>query len=155
MAVNSREELNAGVFENETIDIAHYLGIIKRYAFRIISLAIAFTILVALLVMRMTPMYTSTTTILVEADKANVVSIEEVYGLDTKRKDYMQTQFEILQSRQIAERTVESLSLWNNEDFMPAKEEPGIVDQIKASLLEALPFLPQEDPKELTEEQKP
>ena len=153
MAVNSREELNAGVFENETIDIAHYLGIIKRYAFRIISLAIAFTILVALLVMRMTPMYTSTTTILVEADKANVVSIEEVYGLDTKRKDYMQTQFEILQSRQIAERTVESLSLWNNEDFMPAKEEPGIVDQIKASLLEALPFLPQEDPKELTEEQ--
>ena len=135
MAVNSREELNAGVFENETIDIAHYLGIIRRYAFRIISLAIAFTILVALLVMRMTPMYTSTTTILVEADKANVVSIEEVYGLDTKRKDYMQTQFEILQSRQIAERTVESLSLWNNEEFMPAKEEPGIADQLKESVV--------------------
>lgn len=37
MAVNSREELNAGVFENETIDIAHYLGIIKRYAFRIVN----------------------------------------------------------------------------------------------------------------------
>ena len=33
MAVNGREEFNAGVFENETIDIAHYLGIIKRYAF--------------------------------------------------------------------------------------------------------------------------
>ena len=153
MAVNSREELNAGVFENETIDIAHYLGIIKRYAFRIISLAIAFTILVALLVMRMTPMYTSTTTILVEADKANVVSIEEVYGLDTKRKDYMQTQFEILQSRQIAERTVESLSLWANEDFMPSNEEPGIIDELKATLVEALPFLPQDEPKELTEEQ--
>ena len=74
MAVNGREEFNAGVFENETIDIAHYLGIIKRYAFRIVSLAIAFTILVALLVMRMTPMFTSTTTILVEAEKLNYVT---------------------------------------------------------------------------------
>ena len=153
MAVNGREEFNAGVFENETIDIAHYLGIIKRYAFRIVSLAIAFTILVALLVMRMTPMFTSTTTILVEAEKANVVSIEEVYGLDTKRKDYMQTQFEILQSRQIAERTVESLSLYNNEEFMPVDEGPSLFDELKARIVEALPFLPQEEPKDLTEEQ--
>jgi len=153
MAVNGREEFNAGVFENETIDIAHYLGIIKRYAFRIVSLAIAFTILVALLVMRMTPMFTSTTTILVEAEKANVVSIEEVYGLDTKRKDYMQTQFEILQSRQIAERTVESLSLYNNEEFMPVDEGPSLFNELKARVVEALPFLPQEEPKDLTEEQ--
>lgn len=153
MAVNGKDEFSGSAFEDETIDVAHYLGIIKRYAFRIVSLATAFTILVALLVMQMTPQYTSTTTILVEAEKANVVSIEEVYGLDTKRKDYMQTQFEILQSRQIAERTVESLSLYNNDLFMPAEDEAGIADEIKQKLLEVLPFLPQEEPVELTDEQ--
>lgn len=151
MAVNSRDELNNGVFENETIDIAHYFGIIKRYAFRITSLAIAFTILVALLVMRMTPMYTSATTILVESEKANVVSIEEVYGLDTKRKDYMQTQYEILRSRQVAERTVESISLYDNPVFMPVEEGPGFIDNIKAQAAEVLPFLPQEEAVILTE----
>jgi succinoglycan biosynthesis transport protein ExoP len=151
MAVNNREELNNNVFEDETIDIAHYFGIIKRYAFRIVSLAIAFTVLVALLVLRMTPMYTSATTILVESEKANIVSIEEVYGLDTKRKDYMQTQYEILRSRQIAERTVESISLYNNADFMPADEGPGMIDSLKSFASEFLPFLPQEEAVVLTE----
>jgi capsular exopolysaccharide synthesis family protein len=154
MAVNSREELHNGMFENETIDVAHYLGIIKRYAFRIISLAFAFTILVALLVMRMTPLYTSTTTILVEAEKANVVSIEEVYGLDTKRKDYMQTQFEILRSRQIAQRTVESLNLYDNANFMPEEDESSVADSIKEKLAELLPFLPQEEDKVLSPEEE-
>ena len=104
--------------DNELIDLGHYLGIIKRYAYRILLLAIAFTILVAILVLKMTPLYSSSVTLLVEAEKANVVSIEEVYGIDTNRKDYMSTQYEILRSRQIAEKTVDKLSLHENINFM-------------------------------------
>ena len=153
MAVINRDDVNHGVLDSETIDIAHYLGILKRYAFRIVSLAIAFTILVALLVMRMTPLYTSSTTILVDSENANVVSIQEVYGLDTKRKDYMQTQYEILRSRQIAERTVEGMNLHLNDKFMPPEEGPGIVDSLLDSAKDMLPFLPQEEVVERNEAQ--
>ena len=135
---------------NELIDLGHYLGIIKRYSIRILLLAIAFTVLVAILVMKMTPLYTSSTTLLIEAEKANVVSIEEVYGIDTKSKDYMATQFEVLKSRQIAEKTVESLSLYDNADFMPEENETSLV----SDLAEMFPFLPQKEKVELTEEQK-
>lgn len=135
---------------NELIDLGHYLGIIKRYSIRILLLAIAFTVLVAILVMKMTPLYTSSTTLLIEAEKANVVSIEEVYGIDTKSKDYMATQFEVLKSRQIAEKTVESLSLFENADFMPEENETSLV----SDLAEMFPFLPQKEKVELTEEQK-
>ncbi len=146
MAVKITEDTD----NNELIDLGHYLGIIKRYSLRILLLAIAFTVLVAILVMKMTPLYTSSTTLLIEAEKANVVSIEEVYGIDTKSKDYMATQFEVLKSRQIAEKTVESLSLYDNADFMPEEDETSFV----SDLAEMFPFLPQKEKVELTEEQK-
>ena len=146
MAVKITEDTD----NNELIDLGHYLGIIKRYSLRILLLAIAFTVLVAILVMKMTPLYTSSTTLLIEAEKANVVSIEEVYGIDTKSKDYMATQFEVLKSRQIAEKTVESLSLYDNADFMPEENETSFV----SDLAEMFPFLPQREKVELTEEQK-
>ncbi|MBT3137045.1 polysaccharide biosynthesis tyrosine autokinase [Alteromonas sp. ALT199] len=146
MAVKITEDTD----NNELIDLGHYLGIIKRYSLRILLLALAFTVLVAILVMKMTPLYTSSTTLLIEAEKANVVSIEEVYGIDTKSKDYMATQFEVLKSRQIAEKTVESLSLYGNADFMPEENETSFVSEIA----EVFPFLPQTEKVELTEEQK-
>lgn len=146
MAVKITEDTD----NNELIDLGHYLGIIKRYSLRILLLALAFTVLVAILVMKMTPLYTSSTTLLIEAEKANVVSIEEVYGIDTKSKDYMATQFEVLKSRQIAEKTVESLSLYDNADFMPEENETSFVSEIA----EVFPFLPQTEKVELTEEQK-
>lgn len=146
MAVKITEDTD----NKELIDLGHYLGIIKRYSLRILLLAIAFTVLVAILVMKMTPLYTSSTTLLIEAEKANVVSIEEVYGIDTKSKDYMATQFEVLKSRQIAEKTVESLSLYDNADFMPEENETSFV----SDLAEVFPFLPQKEKVELTEEQK-
>lgn len=146
MAVKITEDTD----NNELIDLGHYLGIIKRYSLRILLLAIAFTVLVTILVMKMTPLYTSSTTLLIEAEKANVVSIEEVYGIDTKSKDYMATQFEVLKSRQIAEKTVESLSLFENADFMPEEGESSLL----ANIAEVLPFLPQKEKVELSEDQK-
>lgn len=134
---------------NELIDLGYYFNIIKRYSFRIIALSLAFTLLVAVLVLRMTPLYTSSTTLLIESDKTNVVSIEEVYGIDTKRKDYMATQYEILKSRQIAEKTVEGLSLYSNDIFMPVVEKngPSLLSRVKT----LLPFLPQAEPITLTD----
>ena len=146
MAVKITEDTD----NNELIDLGHYLGIIKRYSLRILLLAIAFTILVTILVMKMTPLYTSSTTLLIEAEKANVVSIEEVYGIDTKSKDYMATQFEVLKSRQIAEKTVESLSLYENADFMPEENDSSLL----ADVTEIFPFLPQKEKVALTEEQR-
>jgi capsular exopolysaccharide synthesis family protein len=153
MVVQSKDEVVNGIVENETIDIGYYAGILKRYFFRVILFALVFTGLVALFVMRMTPLYTSSTTILIESDKTNVVSIEEVYGLDTKRKDYMQTQYEVLSSRQIMEKTVDALNLHENDEFMPEETGPSLLSQVKSSIKDLLPFLPQEEVVVLTPEQ--
>lgn len=119
MSIKMRDQLQANILDDETIDFAHYWQVFKRYAGRIILLAVLFTILVALIVMKMTPIYSATASLLIESQPANVTSIEEVYKSDTSRKDYMQTQYEIIQSRQVAARAVDELDLSNDAVFMP------------------------------------
>lgn len=154
MAVNNMDDAGQKTTDMDTIDVAHYFKIVKRHTLRIVFLAIAFTVLVALLVFRMTPIYSSSATILVDSENTNLVSIEEVYGFDSNRKDYMQTQFEILRSRQIAERTVKKLNLHKNADFMPSEDDKPLMTSLKETLAEVLPFMPQKIEVERTEEQQ-
>lgn len=155
----TKGQMEAKLLESDTLDLAQYWQTIKRYFWRILSLAVLITILVALIVMSITPQYSATATLLIESDQAKVLSIEEVYGIDSSRKEYFQTQYEILKSRQIAEKVVEKLKLYEHPTFDPEYESnqsgfiASSVDSIKELIIESLPFLPQKDVVELTEEQ--
>jgi succinoglycan biosynthesis transport protein ExoP len=153
---NNNEEERLVLTKN--IDFEQFWLPVKRYVWRIISLAIFITILVALIVMSIQPSFKATTTLLIESDQAKVTSIEEVYGLDSTRKEYFQTQYEILRSRQISEKVVRSLKLSSNPLFNGTAKKQSLFSTIsqsaKQSLRELLPFLPQKEIIELTEEQQ-
>src|SRR5512132_142422 len=53
-----------------------------------------------------TPVYESTTKLLIEAENPNVVSFKEVVDEQGAKLDYYQTQYNILQSRTLARRTI-------------------------------------------------
>ena len=63
------------------------------------------------------PVYQGKATLLLESESANVVSIEEVYGLSGANREYYQTQYEILSSRAVAQRVINQLNLSNHPDF--------------------------------------
>ena len=104
-------------------DIQYYLRILNRYRWRILSLAVVLTLLATVLTFTIAPTYKATATLLIEAEKANVVSIEEVYGIDSGRQEYFFTQFEILKSRRIAERVVDKLKLATHRKFIIEKSK--------------------------------
>ncbi|REL31953.1 GumC family protein [Thalassotalea euphylliae] len=104
-------------------DIQYYLRILTRYRWRIFSLAFVLTLLATVLTFTIVPTYKATATLLVEAEKANVVSIEEVYGIDSGRQEYFFTQFEILKSRRIAQRVVEKLKLATHQEFIVDEDD--------------------------------
>lgn len=147
------------LFDTDVIDFTQYFLTIRRYIWRILGLAIFLTILAILVAFSITPKYNAKVSLLIEAEQANVLSIEEVYGLDSSRKEYFETQYQILRSKQIARRVVERIDLHDNEFFNKteiAENKSGIlttIGNIKNSLKNALPFLPQEEAKEYTEEQ--
>lgn len=156
MSIKMRDQIQANLLDDETIDFTHYWQVFKRYSGRIILLAIVFTVMVGVIVMKMTPQYSAKATLLIESQPANVMSIEEVYNADTTRKDYMQTQYEIISSRQVARMAVEELELADNAIFMPpATEDNALIAKVKSWVSSLLPASDEPAAKApLTEEQK-
>src|SRR5256884_4962424 len=103
----------------DEIDWRHYWSIISRRKWSIIGLALGVGLLTTLVVFAMTPIYRASTTLLIESQAPNVVSIQEVYGLDTRSQDYLATQVEIMVGRPIAETVVDRLGLIEQPAFRP------------------------------------
>ncbi|PPC74964.1 hypothetical protein C4K68_23620 [Pokkaliibacter plantistimulans] len=93
------------------------LKALGRYKWGILSLAFFVTLLVALVVFNIRPIYRATTTLLIESKAAKVVSIEEVYGVDTTNSDYYMTEYEVLKSRSLAEKVIAKLNLKEDKEF--------------------------------------
>jgi capsular exopolysaccharide synthesis family protein len=72
-----------------------------------------------------TPVFEARTRLLIEADNQNVVSFKEVVDEDQTKADYYQTQYNILQSRALARKTLDSLKLWEHPYFNPAADQNG------------------------------
>lgn len=105
--------------QGEADELRHYLHVVLRYKTKIVLLALVITALVALFVYAQTPMYQSTATMLIESSPAKIISIEEMYGLETSNREYFLTQFEILRSRELAARLVDALGLVHHPEFQP------------------------------------
>jgi len=108
----------------DEIDWRYYWSIINRRKWSIIGLALAVGLLTTLIVFAMTPIYRASATLLIESQAPNVVSIQEVYGLDARSQDYLATQIEIMGGRPIAETVVDRLGLI--EQFRPQHQRPVI-----------------------------
>src|SRR5262245_1914967 len=92
----------------------------------------AFTIvmlLVTVYTFTVTPVYQASTKLLIESDDPNVVSFKEVINEEQAKADYYTTQYNILQSRSLARRTIETLKLWNYDEFSSARK-PGVGQMI-------------------------
>ncbi|MFT6917142.1 MAG: succinoglycan biosynthesis transport protein ExoP [Motiliproteus sp.] len=136
-----------GPQQDEVIDLRQYWLTLMRHKGGILGFSMVVTLLSALVVFSLEPVYRATATLLIESKQANVVSIEEIYGLDASNSEYYMTQFEILKSRKLAEMVVTKYQLVDHPEFnrppgaftfdwralagqllpdlLPAKEEPS------------------------------
>ena len=73
-----------------------------------------------------TPIYEARTRLLIEAEGPNVINFTEVVDEQRTKADYYQTQYNILQSRQLARKTIDALQLWESPHF-GSKPKSGFV----------------------------
>ncbi len=136
---NQSSHTQGRLADEEVIDLQQYWRTLMRNKWGILGFALAITVLTILVVFSMKPVYKATATLLIESQQANVVSIEEVYGLDKSNSEYFLTQFEIIKSRRLAEKVVKKLSLQEHPEF---NQEPFL----SFNWREMLPFdLPEND----------
>jgi len=110
----------------ERIDFVEYWRSILKRKWQIVGLAIGVALIAAMVVYSMRPVYRSTATVLIEFGKSRVVSIEEVYSGASANREFLQTQVEILKSRELAKKVVMKLALNKHPDFDPAIQQGGM-----------------------------
>jgi len=113
-------------FEEEKVDLRHYWNVIAQFKWRILLLATMMTLLSTLIVFSMRPVYRSSATLLVEGKQNSLLSIQEVYSIDTSRTEYFQTQFEILKSQDLARKVIQQMRLAEHPEFKKSKPETEV-----------------------------
>lgn len=109
--------------DEESLDLIGYWRVIQRRKWGVLGLAGFLTLLVMVVVFMMTPIYSSTATILVEQTKAKMLSIDEVYSGVSSDQSHYQTQVEMLQSNALMEAVVDKLNLTAHPLFNPRDDK--------------------------------
>lgn len=116
--------LGLAVSQEQKLELLEYWRSITKRKWAILGLAAMVALLAAVVAFALSPVYRSTATVLIEAGKVKVLSIEDVYTNSQQREHY-QTQVEIMKSREVAERTVRALKLWDHPSFDPRNARPS------------------------------
>lgn len=126
--------LGGGLSEESKLELLEYWRSITKRKWAILGLGLLVALLAAAVVYSLTPVYRATSTVLIEQGKRKVLSIEDVYGGMSQEKEYYQTQVEIIKSREVANRTVRGLRLWEYPEFDPRKPDTSLIGKAKEAL---------------------
>jgi len=126
-------------FKHEKIiDLKIYWRVMMKAKWKILCFALLTTILAAVFVVGLPPIYRATGSLIIEANQDKTVSIDSVNSFDSSRKDYFLTQFEILKSRSVTERVIDKLELADHPEFM-GDGQVSLVSKLKTYVRSFLP----------------
>ena len=107
-------------------DLMHYWHLFWGTKFFIAGMGILLAIPVAVYMSGLQSVYESTASLLVDPNQmSNVSPIDTYYGVDTRSNNYYNTQYELLRSRNMAERVIRRLNLLEHPEFVPQPEPEG------------------------------
>jgi capsular exopolysaccharide synthesis family protein len=106
----------------QEVHLSHYWNIIyKRWR---VALSILFVVLVGtfLLSWFSKPLFRSSIQIQIERENQNQLTVEDLFGIEASDQEFLQTQYVLLKSRDLAARVIDDAHLLSDPDFYP----PGI-----------------------------
>jgi capsular exopolysaccharide synthesis family protein len=103
--------------------LLEYWRIVNRHKWLILSITVAFVALGAIRTLMQTPLYSATVRLQIDRNVAKIVQGDSVTPVeDDADSDFSRTQYELLQSRTMAERVASALKLGNDADFFKPRE---------------------------------
>lgn len=109
--------INANKNEELILQFYHYLSLLQSYYKQILGFAAVITLAAMVFSLSLTPIYQSTTSILIESQEAKAISVEEVVRVNKSHRAFYNTQYEIFRSRKLAELVSKKLDLKNHALF--------------------------------------
>lgn len=120
---------------NKTLaeSLREYRTIVLKRKWTIISFALTVFTLVTLFSFLAKPTYTAKGTLLIEREP-NILNFGQAFQIETFNDDYFQTQFKLLESRSLADETINRMKLYENPNFAGKESAKGTVD-VKSNAL--------------------
>src|SRR5437867_5924690 len=108
---NGAVETAAAVLHEEKINLRHYWHVILERRWLVLAAFISVFALCLIYLFNATPIYQAIARMQVDRESDNVLNIKEVFSVDGREQDYLQTQYKNLQSRTLIESVVSKLKL--------------------------------------------
>jgi capsular exopolysaccharide synthesis family protein len=120
--------------DDDEIDLLAYWRILVKRRWLVLSIVAGVVALALLATLMATPVYRATSVLQLEKEGTQVVQIEGIQPGDTGGWDpeFLQTQYELIQSRSLAERVANELDL--DQETLERLSEPGWLGRMLASL---------------------
>lgn len=104
-------------------DVREYLRILRKRIWIILAVFLVSVISVWTHNSKQQPIYKAVTRIVIDKERQNIVSVNEVLQVDQGNAEYQETQFQILKSRSMILRIIEELELYKSPEFNPSPAE--------------------------------
>jgi uncharacterized protein involved in exopolysaccharide biosynthesis len=88
-----------------------YYRILRKHRYLVVGLFLVTVLTVAIWTFLQTPIYQATAMVLIEPEAPKVLNIQDVSPIGSPTQDYYRTQYEIITSRPIVEKVIETLDL--------------------------------------------
>ncbi len=107
----------------EEVSLKDYLMVLQKRKWTVFNFFIILVTIVTIGSFKMKPVYEATTRLLIEKEKSNTISFQEIVGVETSQEDYYQTQYKIIKSRRFAREVIKKLHLERIADFTSDTKE--------------------------------
>ena len=114
---------------------SNFLVVLKRRKMLILAVTLILVVVVLIGSFASTPLYRTQARIIIEREPPKVMPFQEVYALETSQKDYYQTQYKILQSRDLASSVLKVLK---ERKIIKPSQKIGRMDLLKMISIEPI-----------------
>lgn len=125
--------------DEKQLDIGLFVKALWRSKWKIMTFSAGVTIIAALLILRLPSIYEAKATLYIKKENATPVSSNAAPGMDMGAREYLKTQFGILQSESLALEVINKLNLvaLNSDDAKSEKaDKTSMLNIIKTSVKE-------------------
>ncbi len=123
------------------VDLREALAVLWRRRGTVAGVTVLITLLAAVIVFQITPLYRAETQIMIEARQNRVVDVEEVLSGLSSERETIESERRVIASRALAEKVIAALELNRDPEFNPALRE---TDRLRALLRTEAPKTPEQ-----------
>src|SRR5438552_14646645 len=104
-------ETAEAVFQEEKINVRHYWHVVLERRWLVVSAFCSVLALCLIYLFNAQRIFQATARMQIDRESDNVLNIKDVFAVDGREQDYLQTQYKNLQSRTLIESVVSKLKL--------------------------------------------